>query len=86
MENGQDYAFVFKSKIHPLALISAQNPLRSTIITSVFFKKGFYYVIIHANNDRVIDGYVKDCNLKGVEFEKVDVELNKCGAVYMFKE
>lgn len=78
--------FFFKSNVHPLALIRAQTPLRSTIITGVFFRDGFYYVIIHANNDRVIDSYVKDCNLKGVEFEKVDIDMHQYGAVYMFKE
>lgn len=85
MNNGQDYAFLFKKNIHPLALISAQTPLRSTIITGVFYKSGYYYVTIHANNDRVIESYMKDCNSNGIEFEKVDLDMPQYGAVYMSK-
>lgn len=39
----KEYAFLFQKAINPVALIRAQTPLGSTIITGVFYKKGFYY-------------------------------------------
>lgn len=83
MKDNKEYAFLFKKAINPVALIRAQTPLGSTIITGVFYKSGFYYVIIHANNDRVIESYVKDCNLNGVEFEKADIDMPQYGAIYI---
>lgn len=85
MKNGKEYAFLFEKVINQIALIRAQTPLGSTIITGVFYKSGHYYVTIHANNDRVIESYIKDCNSNGVEFEKVDIDMPQYGAVYMYK-
>lgn len=85
MKNDKQYAFLFKKAINSVALVRAQTPLRSTIITGVFYKRGFYYIIIHANNDRVIESYITDCNSSGVEFEKADIDMPQYGAVYICK-
>lgn len=85
MKNGKEYAFIFKGSINPVALIRAQSPLGSIIITGMIYKSGMYHVTLHANNDRVIESYLKDCHTHEVEFEKIDIDMPQYGAVYMYK-
>ncbi|CAD6025503.1 hypothetical protein FADJDIKG_00193 [Klebsiella phage vB_KoM-MeTiny] len=76
--------FLFKGAINPLALLYAQHALRSTLIQSVIYKAGVYYVTIGANNMVVIESYVKECALNGIVFDKVDFDAG-VDAVYMYK-
>lgn len=78
-------AFLFKGAINPLALLHAQGALSSTLIMGVVYKAGVYYVTIAANNMNVINSYVEKCNVKGIVFNKVDMEIPNFDAVYMYK-
>lgn len=78
-------AFLFKGAINPLALLHAQGALSSTLIMGVVYKAGVYYVTIGANNMNVINSYVEKCNVKGIVFNKVDMEIPNFDAVYMYK-
>lgn len=79
-ENNTEYAFLFKNAIDPLALMTAQAPLRSTIITGVVYRAGVYYVIIHANNDKVIQSYIDECKERhDIVFNKMDIDTPYAG-------
>lgn len=79
-------AFMFKGIINPLALIYAQGALSSTLITSVIYKAGAYYVSIAANNMTVIKSYINRCANNGIVFEKLDIDNPSFAACYMYKE
>ena len=78
-------AFLFKGAINPLALLHAQGALSSTLIMGVVYKAGVYYVTIGANNMNVINSYVEKCNVKGIVFNKVEMDVPGFDAVYMYK-
>lgn len=81
-----EVAFLFKNAINQMALLYAQSGLTSKFISNVTYKAGVYYVCITANNMTVIDSYVKSCNVKGVTFNRIDIDIPGFDAVYMFKE
>lgn len=83
---GAECAFLFKGAINPIALIYAQGAQSTTLIMSVVYKAGVYYVTLGASNIKVIESYVNRCANNGIVFEKLNIDNPSFAECYMYKE